>query len=336
MSSVFKVECAAMKLALKALLIYFVMLTLLWPAFENGPDDDAALPPLPVEAAVVGGGGIGSFCRSEEFARALEARAFRWAYRAGSRPPVWNAGLTVLCDDEGAQIRVTVLSGKAPVYSTTYRRLGGVEGDEATARVIAGLLPLRGEVADAALAAYMKNQRDVARAGADLWRAKRYGQAVETLSAALDDDWDEAARAQLHYGLADSYAHLGKPRQAFWHALAYLSLSSREPDPAWIRSLRGAAGLLASQPANAEPEAEGLVRRWRQDAARKRWDLAAEDLTKLCLAAPWADRYADAAAELYGQLGWTASRKSWRRRAELARRIAGDAKLQERLAGLTR
>jgi hypothetical protein len=314
---------------LKALLLYLVMLTALWPSLREERADEQALPALPVEATIVGGG---EFCRSELLLRSLGARAFRWARREGERAPLWAHGLTVLCDESaGESVKIAVLAGKTAVFKTTYRRDAGFDGDNVTARVIARLLPLEPAVQEAALDAYLRNQTDVARAGADLWRAGRWQEAQRTLSLALENNWPERDQADLYFGLADAEAHLGRPRQAFWHALAYMGVSGKEPPQAWFSSLRGAAGAAAGT-SGAEPKAQELARRWTQAASARRWDAALETLKALSDEAPWSDRYQTTVAVLYAKLGWTPLAESWTRRAALTRRLSADADLQRRLA----
>ena len=85
-----------------------------------------------------------------------------------------------------------------------------------------------------------------------------------------------------------------------------------------------------------EPQAQALLRQWRRQAAEKRWDLALRTLQGLCRVAPWADAYQDAVAQVYDELGWKPLAESWRRRAALTRRLAGERALQERTAALLR
>ena len=327
---------AAVRGALKALFLYVILFLALRPSFEQGGAEQS-LPPLPAEAELLSGGAKRGFCSSDFLLRSLGARAFRWVYRPAERSPIWAHGLMLLCDDSSPQaVRFTVLSGKTAVAKTSYERSPGFDGDNVTARVIARLLPLEPAVAAAALRAYIENQPDVARAGADLWRARRWGEAAEHLSLALENNWPQEAQADLYFGLADAYAHRGRPRHAYWYALGYLAISKKQPPEIWLRSLRGAAGILAGQPPSVEPEAEALARRWRQAAAARRPDEALEALKRLSLAAPWADAYQDSVAGVYERLGWTALAESWRRRAVFTRRLAADTALQSRLASLIR
>lgn len=287
------------------------------------------VPPLPAEAAVAGSGPL---C-GEELPAALKQYAFRWvAPRSGAR--VWKRGLTVTCDAGTDAANLAVLDGKKPVWHGTAARQGGADGDALTAAVSARLLWERPEVADAAVRAYFANQQDVARAGADLWRVRRFREAADTLFGALENDWDSPAQAQLYFGLAESEARLGRPRQAFWHALAYLGLSGKEPPEDWLRTLRGAASLMAQQASAVEPEARELIRR--ADAERRSGDFAAalRDLKALCRAAPWSGDYQLEVASFYDRLGWRPLADSWKRRAALTRQLTADVALQRRAAGL--
>lgn len=320
--------------ALRAALIYTMLLAALWPAFRVEPAEEGALPLLPVEVELVAPQGRG-ICGSGQFERSLAARAFRWTRRQ-ERPAVWRRYLTLVCEDSEDRISVSLLDGKTGVFKTTYARPAGSQGGDTAARVAARLLPLEPQVARAALKAYFENQSDVARAGADLWRANRWAQAADVLGAALENGWDEAAQAELYFGLADAYAHLGRPRQAYWYALAYLGISRKAPPEAWLKSLRGAASLAGAAPAAVEPQAEALARAWRQAAAQKRWDKALDALNELCRAAPWAVDYQEAVASAYASMGWEPLADSWRRRAALTRRLAADEALQARLAALLR
>lgn len=293
------------------------------------PEPVVTVPPLPAEAAVVGSGEL---CGAE-LPAALGQYAFRWVAREpGAR--VWKRGLTVTCDAGPESATLAALDGRKPLWHGAAARQTGSEGDALTAAVAARLLWGRPEVADAAVRAYLDNQADVARAGADLWRVRRFREADETLSGALENDWDAPAQAQIYFGLAESEARLGRPRQAFWHALAYLALAKRAPPEDWVRTLRGAASLMASQPSTVEPEARELARR--ADAERRSGDFAAalRDLKSLCRVAPWSDDYQLEVAAFYDRLGWRALADSWKRRAALTRALAADGALQARAAEL--
>ena len=314
---------------MKFLLAYVALALLLWPALRTNEDQpQPALPPLPAEAQLVYPASARDFCGSDFLRHSLESRSFRWLTRG---EPIWKHRLTLACD-EPDEHTVSIALGATRL---TYARPGGFDGDNTTAEVIARLLPLDARVRDAAVAAYLANQADVARAGADLWRAGRWSQAAETLSSALENGWDDAAQAQLYFGLADAEAHLGRARQAYWYALAYVGLSGKPPSEAWLKSLRGAAALAAGSQ-GVEPQAQALLRQWRRQAAEKRWDLALRTLQGLCRVAPWADAYQDAVAQVYDELGWKPLAESWRRRAALTRRLAGERALQERTAALLR
>ncbi len=312
---------------LKVLLIYLIALSALLLTLEPAREEPA-LPPLPAEAQLVYPTAARDFCGSDFLRRSLEARSFRWL-TAGA--PIWKHHLTLACDEPAGAVSISI--GTAHL---TYARAGGFDADNTTAEVIARLLPLDPRVRDAALRAYLDNQPDVARAGADLWRARRWGEAADTLFGALENDWTGEPQAQLYFGLADAEAHLGHPRQAFWYALAYMGLESGPPSEAWLSSLRGAASLSAAAEPAADPQAQALIRAWRQQVADKRWDRGLETLKSLCRVAPWADSYQDSVAELYSQLGWKPLADSWRRRAALTRRLAKDEALQSKAAGLLR
>ena len=305
------------------------LLYALAPVTEREPV--VTVPPLPAEAAVLGSGPL---C-GEELPAALRQYAFRWvAPKSGAR--VWKRGLTVTCDAGPDAVTLAALDGKKALWHGTAARQPGADGDALTAAVAARLVWQRPEIADAAVRAYLDNQADVARAGADLWRVRRFREAGETLFGALENDWDGPAQAQLYFGLAESEARLGRPRQAFWHALAYLGLSGKEPPEDWVRTLRGAASLMASQPSTVEPEARELARR--ADAERRSGDFAPalRDLKSLCRVAPWSDGYQLEVASFYDRLGWRALADSWKRRAALTRKLVGDGALQARAAELLR
>jgi hypothetical protein len=316
---------------LRLLLVYAAAAVALLYALAPVSDQEpvVTVPPLPAEASVAGSGPL---C-GEELPAALKQYAFRWvAPRSGAR--VWKRGLTVTCDAGPDAAVIAALDGTKALWHGTVARRSGADGDALTAAVAARLLWERPEVADAAVRAYFANQEDVARAGADLWRVRRFREAAETLSGALENGWDAPAQAQLYYGLAESEARLGRPRQAFWYALAYLGLAGKEPPEDWVRTLRGAASLMASQPSTVEPEARELARR--ADAERRAGDFAAalRDLKALCRAAPWSDAYQLETAAFYDRLGWRALADSWKRRAALTRALAADGALQSRAAGL--
>lgn len=314
---------------LKVIAVYAALALILWPAFQLDEDPaQPALPPLPAEAQLVYPSSARDFCGSDFLRHSLESRSFRWLTRG---EPIWKHRLTLSCDEPDERT-VSISVGTARL---TYARPGGFDGDNTTAEVIARLLPLDARVREAAVAAYLANQADVARAGADLWRAGRWKEAADALSAALENDWDDAEQAQLYFGLADAEAHLGRPRQAYWYALAYVGLSSKPLSESWLKSLRGAAGLAAGSQ-GVEPQAQALLRQWRREAGEKRWDLALRTLQSLCRAAPWADSYQDAVAQVYDELGWKPLAESWRRRAALTRRLAADQALQAKTAALLR
>ena len=318
-------------------LVYALAAAALFAALEPAPEGsvDVVAPLLPVETIVSGAGA------TPEFVRALASETFRWVSR--SEPRIWRRGLAVDCQPAGDEaVRVAVFAGAGPlgksrpVWNAIFRRAPGADGEATTAVVIARLLWAQPRVADAAVQAYLDNQADVARAGADLWRAKRWKAAASTLSAALESDWAPETEAQLYFGLADSYAHLGRPRQAFWYALAYLALARKEPPAEWVRGLRGVSGLLAEQPANVEPEAQDLARRQAQQQGAGALRGSFEDLKRLCQLAPWSEDYQLHVASVYDRLGWRALANAWKRRAAFTRRLAADEPLQRRLSALVR
>lgn len=317
-----------MKSVLKAAFLYLILLLALWPAFEPERGQEAALPQLPAEAQLVYPDSARDFCGSDFLRHSLGSRSFRWLTRG---EPIWKHHLTLVCGEPDERtVSITVAGARL-----TYARPAGFDADNTTAEVIARLLPMEPRIRDAAVRAYLDNQPDVARAGADLWRAGRWAQAADELSIALENNWPDEEQAQLYFGLADAEAHLGRPRQAFWYALAYLGLSGgKQPSDAWLTSLRGAASLAGSAEAAVDPEAQSLVRQWRRQAAEKRWDLGLQTLKTLCRVAPWADSYQDAVAYVYAQLGWQPLADSWSRRAALTRRLAADKALQAKAAAL--
>jgi tetratricopeptide (TPR) repeat protein len=299
----------------------------------TAPEDLVFLPgreaPLPVEVSVAGAGPI---CGSAYLSRAMEER-FRWVVADKGR--VWKHGLAAACHESADYLTLTfrTLDGKPAGKAQMHRSWGNGPLESASALA---WFSTRGETGETAVKAFLANQADVARAGADLWRLGRWQEAADTLFAALENDWDESGQAQLYFGLADCYAHLGKPRQAYWYALAYLATGDKTPPEAWVKGLRGLSRLAAEQTATVEPEAAELARQFQKARVERDWRRAPEIMRSLCKAAPWSGEYLDWMGAIYGGTVWKPLGESWDRRAALTRRLASDAVLQARLAELTR
>ena len=171
---------------------------------------------------------------------------------------------------------------------------------------------------------YIEPARTLSDLAAQSLQGKQWNDAVSYLHRALEAG---APAWEAHYRLALVHAKLDDRRHGVWHYLAYLELAGLkeiDPEDAPLKALRALAEN-SELDASFDARLAGADQLVNQGRAAQ----ALSALKRLAQQAPWSAPVCERIAQIRAVRGEEDLALLWRRRADLARRVAANRRNQE-------